>query len=207
MKSGQKAKKVLTKNMLDLFLDFKDQHPDSKVSFSTFKRKRPNNILLSNSIKFVQCLCEKCVNIMLVMEPLNFFLKKKPETGQPAMNSKISNAEELVKKTMCKDVKRECIDRKCEFCGVSGLVETIKKLVKKTMCKDVKRECIDRKCEFCGVSGLVETIKKAVGKRMETEVEWKRWEKTDESSKDLVIKTDSVGQVICVLEKDFFSLG
>ena len=53
----------------------------------------------------------------------------------------------------------------------------------------------------------METIKKAVGKRMDTEVEWKRWEKTDESSKDLVIKTDSVGQVICVLEKDLFSLG
>ena len=42
---------------------------------------------------------------------------------------------------------------------------------------------------------------------METEVEWKRWEKTDESSKGLVIETDSVGQVICVLEKDLFSLG
>ena len=49
MKFRQKAKKVLTKNMLDLFLDFKGQHPDSKVSFSTFKRKRPNNIILSNS--------------------------------------------------------------------------------------------------------------------------------------------------------------
>ena len=36
-----------------------------------------------------------------------FFLEKNPETGQPAMNSKISNAEELVKKTICKDVKRE----------------------------------------------------------------------------------------------------
>ena len=52
MKSGAKPKKVVTKRILDLFIEFKKLHPDIKISFSTFKRRRPNNILLANSIKF-----------------------------------------------------------------------------------------------------------------------------------------------------------
>ncbi|GFN80786.1 transposase [Plakobranchus ocellatus] len=59
------------------------------------------------------------------MEPLNVYPKKKPETGKPAPNCKISNVEELVKKTLWEDVTRECIDRKCGVCGVSELVEAV----------------------------------------------------------------------------------
>ncbi|GFO11499.1 (S)-beta-bisabolene synthase [Plakobranchus ocellatus] len=108
------------------------------------------------------------------MEPLNVYLKKKPEIGEPTPTCKISNVEELVKKTLCKDVKKECIDRKC---GV------------------------------CDVSELVEVVEHEVGSRMENVVEWKRWEKTDVSSKDLVMKKDSVRHILNILEKDLFSMG
>ncbi|GFS03122.1 vertnin [Elysia marginata] len=48
-KSGAKPKKVLTKTMNDLYIEFKQKYPDIKISPTTFKRLRPDNILLVNS--------------------------------------------------------------------------------------------------------------------------------------------------------------
>ena len=76
-KCYQKQKKVLPKRLVDHYIDFKKVHPHTKISFSTFKRRRPNNVLLAGCNKLVQCLCEKCVNVMLLMDGVNSLLKKK----------------------------------------------------------------------------------------------------------------------------------
>ena len=51
---------------------------------------------------------------MLLMEAINPYLCKKPEKGEPTLNCKVTNVEELIGKTMCNDVESECFDRKCE---------------------------------------------------------------------------------------------
>lgn len=68
---------MLTKKMIDLFQDYRKLNPEVKISFTTFKRRRPRTILLAGSAKFVQCLCESCVNVMLLLEPVNAHLIKK----------------------------------------------------------------------------------------------------------------------------------
>lgn len=115
-------KKVLTKKVEDLYNDFKKAHSDVKISLSTFKRRRPNNILLTSSHKFVQCLCERCTNVMLLMAPINSEL--------PGLH-KITNIDELVKKTLCHEPRRECFERKClhENCSSKNFIDKLKDLL------------------------------------------------------------------------------
>lgn len=113
--------KVLTKPLVDLYKQFKKEHKNFKISLTTFKR-RPRNICLSSSRKFASCLCERCVNAMLLMEILNPSLKVKSSANN--LNEKVSNVDDLIKKTVCNDVNvtRECYERKCSVCGVGPLL-------------------------------------------------------------------------------------
>lgn len=126
-KGSSKPKKVLTKTMATLFLEFKQENPQSRLSLTTFKRRRPENILLSTSRKFLQCLCERCVNAMLIMKTLNPFLDRK--TQQCLFTEKVNCVEELVKKTLCVDVKRNCLERTCNSCGPEPLIASIREKV------------------------------------------------------------------------------
>ena len=100
---------LLTKTMLDLFYEFHAFHLNQTVSLTTFKRRRPNHVALSSSRKFLQCLCEKCTNVMLLMSVLNPFLKKKSD--DKASTEKVTNADDLVQKTVCENVTRACLKR------------------------------------------------------------------------------------------------
>jgi len=93
-KGSSTPKKVLTKTMEALLKEFKTTHPSTKMSLTTFKRRRPSHILLSSSRKFEQCLCEKCTNLDLIIETINKQIPK----GKPPLPSK---CEDLVKQTLC----------------------------------------------------------------------------------------------------------
>lgn len=111
---SMKPKKVLTRKVADVYEDFKIRHPDVKMSLTTFSRRRPRHVMLSSSRAFLQCLCEKCVNPMLKLDKLNAFLMVK-----------IRNVDDLVERTICgvRQYNRDCIDRKCDSCGVTRVVE------------------------------------------------------------------------------------
>ncbi|XP_035824226.1 uncharacterized protein LOC118477139 [Aplysia californica] len=114
-KGSVDQKKVLTKSMVVLFKELKKTHPNVKISFATFKRRRPQSISLSSSRKFLQCLCERCTNVMLLMEVLN-----------KEISNRITSIEALVEQTLCQNVERMCIERQCPNCGVNSLIQSIK---------------------------------------------------------------------------------
>lgn len=114
------------------------------------------------------------MNAMLLMDVINSYLLKKPESENEVNGRhKISCVEELVSKTLCNNFTRDCVDRKCSECGVEVLLTEIR----------------------------VE-----VGERLNEMREWKRWEKTDTSPKDLVHKNSLVTDLIHYLKEDLIDL-
>lgn len=173
-KGSSVQRRILTKTLRDSYTEFKRSNPGMKVSFSTFKRNRPSTVILSNNHKFIQCLCERCVNAMLLMTIFNRFLDKRPDNRDDlTLMMKISSAEELVSKTLCKEVKRECVDRRCENCGIEGLLGVIQERIED--CDQEVRE-------------------------------WRRWEKTVKSNKDLVTKSDTLSNILERLRQDLLPL-
>ena len=137
-KGSSMPKKVLTRSMADLFSDFKKKNPEVKMSFSTFKRRRPPHIVLSSSRKFLQCLCEKCTNAMLLMSVINSELPR---------DSRIANVETLVNKTLCESVSKLCIERECSSCGVDALFSSFEEQIS-DLSKERKWSCWE-KTERC----------------------------------------------------------
>jgi hypothetical protein len=106
-----KPKKILTKKIQDVYRDFKKENPRTVVSFSTFARRRPRDVLLSSKRAFHQCLCEHCTNAKLKMEKLNPYLPS---------SCKVTDVDQLVEETLCRSHEqtgRACIDRHCDLCG------------------------------------------------------------------------------------------
>lgn len=112
-------KKVLPKRVADVYNDFKKEHPGSKISLTTFSRRRPENVMLAGSHAFYQCLCEFCENPNLKLKKLNRFLK-----------NKICDVEALVNSTLCEKeggFSRDCMERNCESCGVDTVTSAWKR--------------------------------------------------------------------------------
>ncbi|GFR68013.1 hypothetical protein ElyMa_005597800 [Elysia marginata] len=73
---------------------------------------------------------------MLMMEAVNPFLKKKPENKNDITTShKITHVEELVNKSLCAKVTRDCIERDCLRCGAEKLISEIKAEVGDQLCE------------------------------------------------------------------------
>ncbi|XP_070200577.1 uncharacterized protein [Littorina saxatilis] len=115
---SMKGKKVLTKTVKCLFGEFRKKNPQYKISLTTFKRRRPQHILLSSSAAFRQCLCLHCVNPMLKAQRINPFLPH---------DLKIKHEDDLVERTMCKHrtFQRDCVDRNCRNCGVDVFFDSL----------------------------------------------------------------------------------
>ncbi|GFN83321.1 hypothetical protein PoB_000982700 [Plakobranchus ocellatus] len=107
---------------------------------------------------------------MLMVDSVNPLLRKKPEVKNAVTNKhKITHVEELVDKTLCDSVTRDCVERKCTKCGVEKLM-----------------------------SG----IRVEVGDQLYEVREWKRWEKSERSPKDLVLKSGTVADLLGFLTED-----
>ena len=75
-------------------------------------------------------------------------------------------------------------------------------LVAKTVCDNVTRDCMKRCCDGCGVSSFMDVLRKEVSDHLEKICEWKRWEKTDISRKDLVTKSGTLNELLDHLTSD-----
>ncbi|WAR19905.1 hypothetical protein MAR_001743 [Mya arenaria] len=64
---------VLNDYLRNIFLKFKAEHPEEKVSFATFCRARPKHITLVNYAARVTCLCTKHQNFALKLQCLKIY--------------------------------------------------------------------------------------------------------------------------------------
>ena len=104
-------KKILTMSLRDMYQVYTEEHPEEKMSFSTFCKKRPAHIVSFTKTPFRQCLCEVCINPMLKMKVLNGLLSE-PIESLPA----------LISHTICCNdgvPRMSCLERQCSECGVA----------------------------------------------------------------------------------------
>ncbi|GFO44592.1 (S)-beta-bisabolene synthase [Plakobranchus ocellatus] len=106
-----KAKKVLSKSIANLHREFLMEH-GNLVSKATFFRHRPTHVKSFTKTPFRQCLCEVCLNPLLKMKVIN---KHLPE------EKRVDSLKGLLKLTLCEGEKVECLERKCDKCGVSNI--------------------------------------------------------------------------------------
>lgn len=108
------------------------------MGFSTFARKKPDNVIVSNKQKWYSCLCEYCTNVDLTLKALNKFAKSvKIETN-------ISDRYAAISVTLCsKDDqaihhRRECIERKCGNCRRDLLLTKLSNLLERHVNEEVE---------------------------------------------------------------------
>ena len=92
------------------------ENEESEISFSSFVKLRPKNILPMDNHKYLQCHCEYCLNVQFKVESLNRFCISKGLDNIACDKYAMSNI------TLCKNDKNiliTCIDRKCSSCGLS----------------------------------------------------------------------------------------
>ncbi|XP_033730626.1 uncharacterized protein LOC117320042 [Pecten maximus] len=125
-------RRVLDKPMKTLFKDFQENHPNIKLSLSTFKRNRPKHIETTRKQSWTGCLCELCANVDLKIKALNQLAERN------GCGVKIKDKYEAVRLTMCQKPGRyhhyDCIRRDCRECGVDAIVSYFQCLAEK--CQD-----------------------------------------------------------------------
>jgi hypothetical protein len=98
-----------------------------KLGITAFRKLRPQYVVCRDKVKLNQCLCEKCENCDLKLKALNrlLFDAKLPQR-------KIVDRIECMNLTLCdydgNYPAKECIERKCQRCGVKKLREYLKPL-------------------------------------------------------------------------------
>lgn len=129
IKKDNQERKILDRTVYETYQDFKKENPSSNISFTTFSRRKPQNVETTNKRVWYGCLCEVCTNVELKLRSLtSMSVKLKSDT-------RLGNKYDAVKKTLCEKEeadrfhKMECVQRKCERCGVEGLVDFYKPLV------------------------------------------------------------------------------
>jgi hypothetical protein len=123
-------KAVLQRPMGELHTEFKVQNPSLQIGYSKFCEFRPAHILLHNSNKLCQCLCEYCINIELMIRAVNRISVscKRPEY-------KIPDVYKLSSRTVCPREegaqfhKQACVTRECQHCGVQGITTWLNQLL------------------------------------------------------------------------------
>lgn len=110
-----KSRKVLETSLQSLYAEYiRQAGPGRVVSFATFKRLKPENILPHTSHKFRECLCEYCVNVGLKLKSMNSKLGRYADL-------KLQDVFEASRTTLCpkdgSNYKRACLERECDDCG------------------------------------------------------------------------------------------
>ena len=116
------ARKFVDRSLNDLHKEFSALNPEIKVSKSLFCKLRPKFIDCAKDSKYRQCLCEYCTNIELKLKTLNTAAKK----------NIIADKYSLRDVTVCKKEGEhhyiDCINRKCQTCGVNRIDEHLQSM-------------------------------------------------------------------------------
>ena len=111
------SKRQLLKPVKELYKEFQRQHPEVKVSLRTFHRQKPSHLASVKKAKFRQCLCEVCLDPKLKLKTVNRFLKDKCDCVRDLLTESVCAFEDLA--------RRECVERKCDTCGVERVKERL----------------------------------------------------------------------------------
>ena len=107
-----------------VFNKFKLEHPDIKISQSSFWRLRPKYVKKQSQAKLFQCTCELCENVsLLIMCISNSMLRCKmevPDLLKKSSHTATYRCRALAAATLCHGSlhSQKCLDRQCSKCGV-----------------------------------------------------------------------------------------
>jgi len=62
---------MLQKSVKQVYTDYKNEHPNDSVSFSTYCRLRPKNVKTQKHRSLIHCVCEYCKNVNLKLKAFN----------------------------------------------------------------------------------------------------------------------------------------
>ena len=113
-------KVILTKTVKELYHEYCSNQKDRKVSYSQFKKSRPNYCLTVNCHKFAQCLCEFCINVEFALQALKKAIHDKESPAE--ILSKFS----IAKASLCEGSEMyKCRSRECHLCGTEKVRERL----------------------------------------------------------------------------------
>ncbi|XP_033754519.1 uncharacterized protein LOC117343464 [Pecten maximus] len=116
VKKDLSVRKALECSLKTTYTKFTEENPDQQISYSKFASLKPDNVLPMTKNKYLQCLCEYCINIDFKVKSLKCFCvqKKIPVVA--------SDRYEMSRNTLCPKegeyYQKHCIDRECEKCGI-----------------------------------------------------------------------------------------
>ena len=134
VKKDMKQRHVLQTSLHNSWKEWNQANPTKTMSFMTFCRLRPKHVLTQKNRKLYQCLCEYCENVKLKLKALNSTADQ-----ENVKDLKILNEYDAVNITMCekeegaKFHRIQCIDRKCDDCGIKNLEEKLQPLISKDL--------------------------------------------------------------------------
>ena len=112
-KSSLQPLKVLNHTSRKLYVLFCEQHPECKVSPSTFWTYKPKDVNHKPAARFLQCVCKICENITLIMSAIKLFMQR-ANLPVPDVINNVDN-HPLCFMTLCyRNLHSpKCLERKC----------------------------------------------------------------------------------------------
>lgn len=108
-KKVKKQKRYLNYSLKDLYVKFRNSHPNIKISYAFFCKSRPFWVIFLNAKNRETCLCETHVNFQFVVSKLKYYNIIKENSSEEIIKSITCPAETKLKE-IC--LKRECPDCK-----------------------------------------------------------------------------------------------
>jgi hypothetical protein len=126
---------VLEKKIANLHKEWCNENRDNKVSLAKFALLRPDTVIPLKRSPHEQCLCETCVNVEHILEPLLKACREHQLTQLPVKQI-FESKYAVVAEWLCKPEKPEensfpklqCIEGNCQTCGAGHFETKLKPL-------------------------------------------------------------------------------
>lgn len=116
--------RVLNFTLKRLYVKFCTEHPDAKISLTTFRKYKPKTIKYKSAARLIQCVCDRCENVALLVSAIRRSMHNHNFDVPDILRQDESS---IGMATLCeRDIhKPKCLDRLCEHCGVHIVTSTI----------------------------------------------------------------------------------
>ncbi|KAJ8670827.1 hypothetical protein QAD02_002086 [Eretmocerus hayati] len=116
-KNGQKVyaqKRLVLSTLRELYISFKDSHPEIKIGFSKFAQFRPKHCVWAGSSgTHTVCMCIYHQNVKLILEGMDV---------SKLTSEKVNDYKECISLIVCEKLSNECFLSQCLHCpGVEPL--------------------------------------------------------------------------------------
>ncbi len=119
------AKQVLEKTEREIFLDFKNEHPNIKMGETMFRRCKPFFVVAARKQDRKTCLCRKHVELRMVLRSCAKFRSACYSNGSidKELYPPLESVTNTVNTTLCPNMENniQCLSRNCQNCGVYNL--------------------------------------------------------------------------------------